>query len=246
MKRSADSSNVNNITTRQPLSSRRTRSTTRHEQEKKAMAERQLVRAAEQHARASALMSTSLLRSLPVVLSSGYLYQYCCMTAAATCQDWYHTWKEIEDRLPDNARVHHFMASPRCCYPLWVRFTHGLTEALASPGFVRQVWDKVNALKVAAKPTPGARAKAKAALPVWGVDVQVAELYVWGPNQYNDGGLSIRYGKKKNVTFRTYKTTVVIYDWNKRNTLAVSLDSNLVLWTGIRNRTVYNEEPLWP
>jgi hypothetical protein len=210
------------------------------------MAERQIVRAAEQHARASALMSTSLLRALPVVLSNGYLYQYDCMTAAATCQDWYHIWKEVEDRLPHNARVHHFMRSRCCSYPLWVRYTLGLTEALQSPGFARQVWDKVNALKVAAKPTPGARAKAKAALPVWGVDVQVAEVYTWGPNQYNDGGLSIRYGKKKNVTFSTIKTAVVIYDWSKRNTIAVSLDPNLVLWTGIRNRTVYDEQPLWP
>jgi hypothetical protein len=124
--------------------------------------------------------------------------------------------------------------------------THGLTEALQSAEFVRQVFDKVNALKVAAKPTPGARAKAKAALPVWGVDVQVAQVTVWGPNEYNGGGLVIRYGKKKNVTFWTHGRILKIYDRSRRNTLLVRPYPNLVLWTGIRNRTVYDKQPLSP
>lgn len=235
MKRSADSND--NITTRN-LSSRTTQSTIRQEQERKAIAELQLVRAL-------ALMSTPLLRALPVVLLSGYLYQYDCMTAASSCQDWYHVWKEVEDRLPDDARVHHFVDCRTDLVDLYWDHTEarGLTEALQSPHFVRQVFDKVNALKVAAKPTPGARAKAKAALPVWGVDVQATLVIFRRPNWLNPGGLCIRYGKKKNVIVSENGQN---FSWGGRNTLVLKLFPNFIVCSSLRNRTVFDEQPIWP
>jgi len=227
MKRSADTTLAG--------PSRRTRSVVRRNQ-----ANARAVQ--QQHSRASALMSTPLLQALPAVLSSGFLYEYDCLKAASICQNWYHAWKEVENLLPENAKVEIRVQYDRGYPPDWIQES-GLEETIGTHEFVRQVFDKVNALKVVAKPSKAARARAEAALPKWGIDVQKADVYVWGPTFRNNGGICIDLGLEKNfkVVLPTGK-----YFLSGRAVWKCHLDPNLVLWTGIRSWRVYDGEPLWP
>jgi len=190
------------------------------------------------------LMSTPLLKALPVVVSSGFLYQHDWMSAAATCQNWYHVWKEVEDGLPAFAKVEVFVEdiSGRDRSAVWIQ-EDGLDEAIRSPEFLRQVFDKVNALRVVAKKGKTARARAEAALPVWGIDLQVAILSVWGPWSHNSGGICITFGKKKDFQFLKHTGAPYL---SGRSPWKIRLDRQLRLWTGIRTWPVYDGQPLWP
>ena len=171
-----------------------------------------------------------------MVLSSGFLCQHECMTAASTCQNWFHSWKEVEHALPFESKIAIVYGDisrlgSSSTFPHWIKAKH-IQGVVRSPEFLRKVFDKVNDLRVAAKPTDGARARARTALPVWGVDIQKACVSVWGPNKYNRGGVYIRLGKAQEY-HATYK---------------IRLDTDLKIWTGIRGRawSAYDKQPIWP
>jgi len=113
----------------------------------------------------------------------------------------------------------------------------GLEQALSSHLFVRQIFEKVNFLRAAAKKGKTKR-DYEAALPIWGVDIQAVTVMVWSPNKYNSGGICITYGKKP------YPGSHHVQ--NHKGNYMFRLYKDLTLWTGIRTWSVYDGEPLWP
>jgi hypothetical protein len=129
------------------------------------------------------------------ILSSGLLYQYDCLSAAATCQNWYHTWKKVENRLPDFAKVELFVGGSKEEGELPSWFRDDVLRDVPMLQFVRRIFDKLNALRVtAAGPT--------AALLEWGTDVQVAVVFAWEVDEGDLGGaMWIDFGKKKDEVY---------------------------------------------
>jgi hypothetical protein len=191
--------------------------------------------------RAASLMETPQLRALPIVLAnSGFLYKYECLRAAETCKDWLAIWKEVKDELPEASQVEINISfdTPGLIWaePDWVT-EQGLKFVLGTPEFVRQVFDKVNELKVAAKSSKKQKEKARAGLPKWGIDFHEATLFVWGSSNRDTGGIHIRL--HRDCSRDKFPNRVGI-QWHVR------LNPNLILWTGIRAWRVYDFEPLWP
>lgn len=178
-------------------------------------------------------MATPLLQALPSVLTSGFLHQHGCITSSSTCKNWYCIWKEVEDQFPEDSKVELRVEN------IWSRgrgtpdfvCRNGLLEALHTPAFARQIWDKVNELKEAAKKGNAAKKKFRRELPVWGVGVRRVNVSFWGPTTHNDGGVCITYYK---------------HSFTGHSIAMVRLDPDLILWTGIRNWKVYDGQPLWP
>jgi hypothetical protein len=230
---------------------RKTRSITRrlnHEAERKQREERDRQVA---HERAVSLMETPQLQALPLVLvKSGFLRKHECLNAAVTCKDWCAIWKEVEDELPEANQVEIHLAFDRKKIPCWAE-DEGLDTVLGTQEFVRQVFDKVNALKVDAKRSKKKQDEARSALPKWGVDFHYADVFVWGPNSHNNGGIHISLKKHfiGNFAGREALPQEVVFalqrSWNGIG-WTVRLDTNLVLWTGIRSWRVYDWSPLWP
>lgn len=103
---------------------------------------------------------------------------------------------------------------------------------LVSPEFLLQVFDKVNALRVAAKRTKKERARAQAALPKF-EDFEQAQVSVWSANPESvsqASGMWLNLGKRGSYNGK----------WQCR------LFPDYTLWSGIRAWRVYDGEPLWP
>lgn len=202
-----------------------------------AQEEAERIRLAQGKLRAERLTRTPLLQALPLIFKSGFLYKHEVLTAVCKTKDWEEIWTEVEDELPETALVE-VVCPRRAGLPLWVLKRRGLDHDLQSQAFARQVLEKVGELKVAAKRTVRERAKARAALPKWGVDYHGVSVGVWGPNAYNDGGVSLR------LVRHTLKREMKWFDSVPR--FLIRLHSNLTLWTaGIRNLDAYDGTPLW-
>lgn len=171
-------------------------------------------------------MSSPLLTALPLVLSSGYLYQYECMDAAATCQNWYHVWKDIEEVFPQGSKVQMFVAGYD--EPSFVHKS-SLIQHIHTPEFAHHIFDQVSDFKLASKKGNAARRKFLQRLPVWGLDIISVLVIYWGPNNYNNGGACFDY-----------------YGRRGKRLGHVVLHPDLTLKSGIRNRSVYDGTPLWP
>jgi hypothetical protein len=218
---------------------RQTRSVSRRVHLEAEQKQKEEIRHQELCDRATSLMETPLLRALPLVFASGFLYKYEAQRTAAVDKDWMAIYKEIKDELPEEAssQVQIELHFDYWEVPDWVK-EQGLETVLGTQEFLHQVFDKVNELKVAAKSSKKQQEKARAALPKWGIDFHAASLFVWGPCKWNEGGIGIdllrdcssSYGKFPNVFIK----------WQIR------LDPGLILWTGIRAWRVYDFEPLWP
>jgi hypothetical protein len=222
---------------------RQTRSVTRRLQVEAEQNQQEELRHQELCERATSLMETPQLRALPLVLSkSGFLYKYECLRAAETCKFWLAIYKEVKNELPEASLVEIKVSYGRTgnrdgvVVPDWVT-EQGLKNVLGTSEFVRQVFDRVNELKVAAKTSKKQKEKARAGLPKWGLDFHAATLIVWGPSHHNDGGIHISLHRDCS---RDKFPNRVELQWKIR------LDPDLILWTGIRAWRVYNFEPLWP
>ncbi|CAB9497444.1 expressed unknown protein [Seminavis robusta] len=209
-------------------SRRSTRASTRHKKEQDDRKKEQDDREQEKANLAVRLMSTPLLQALPAVLSSGYLYHHECITAASTCQNWYHLWKEVEDEFPEDSlveiEVKHISSSRNnreVTVPTFIQNTEGLLEAFHTQQFSRQIFDKANELKVAAKPGKTAKKRCREGLPKWGIDVRRVKILYWGPVSRNHGGIYISYCKHTGAVMQ------------------VRIDHELPFWTlnGIRQKT---------
>jgi hypothetical protein len=220
-----------------PTGRRQTRSVARRLNEEAHHQQKNERRQNELKERAVTLMETSELQALPMVLSSGFLYTHQCMNAAVTCKNWQYVWMDVQHQLPAACEVEidliNITSYSNLAVPQWVSMRKGLEEVIRSFEFVRQVVDKVNAMKVAAKPSKKKRAQAQAALPKWGIDIHSATVYIWAPNNHNDGGISIDL-------YKNVGRTRSDIGWKCR------LHPDLTIWTGIRNRRVYDGKPLWP
>jgi hypothetical protein len=221
-----------------PTRHRQTRSVARRLNEEAQHEQENERRQSELKERAETLMETSELQALPMVLSSGFLYKYQCMNAAVTCKNWHSTWMEVQNHLPVSCQVEialrNITRNSNAALPRWV-LQKGLEDVIGSSEFVRQVVDKVNAMKVAAKPSKNKRAAAQAALPKWGIDIHRVNVIVWEANTYNNGGICIVLYKNKSF----YSVPSDDMRWTCR------LRPDLTLWAGIRAWRVYDGEPLW-
>lgn len=177
------------------------------------------------------LATTPLLQVLPLVLSSGYLYSHECIQAASTCKNWFRVWDEVGERLPFDSQVQvFFKTGGRPNLPKKYK------GALRTPQFVRQVFDKVNELKLMAETDDEtARNNLRQNLPVWGSGIRF--VYVFCGNS----GVSIEYSKtdriRQNSIFKHYPGEIV---------LAVKLDEELKLRGGVETLDDYDGTPLWP
>ena len=178
------------------------------------------------------LMATPLLQALPAVLQSGFLYQFECIQAASTCQNWYHVWKEAEDQLPFESMVAISVGDiSRATGAATFVHRDGLLADLHTPVFAKTIFDKVNDLKEMAKKGNAAKRKFRSNLPQWGLDVRYVLVQYWGPIPgRNSGGVCITYLK---------------YGFSGCSLMMVRLDPRLCLWTGIRNWKDYDWRPLW-
>ena len=194
--------------------------------------------------KAQALMATPLLRALPLVLSSGFLYKAECRNAALASKSWKSIWVEAQHELPASCRV---QINIQLCrkendqWPMWVRM-RGLQQVIPTQEFCRAIFDKLCELKVAAETTERKKQKVRDTLPKWGVDFLGIHMYVWGSSTYNGGGIYLSLWKR----FCTCGT--VNYPFYELGGWSIRLDHEMVLWTRGTFRKwkkIYDWQPLW-
>ena len=78
-------------------------------------------------------------------------------------------------------------------FPLFQEEFEITKEFLTSQDFLAHVFYTVNDLHARSRRTKKERAQAFAKRPKWGVDVQFADILVWGANNYNRGGIHIAF-----------------------------------------------------
>lgn len=182
------------------------------------------------------------LQALEIVMSNGFLLSKDCKAVVSACgEDWKFQWQnKLAKELPDFAQVKLKICassfcldvfSPSTCLflPLWIKQKPELLRAVKTQQFARHIFDRVNDLKVAAKRSESLRAKARAALPVWGCDVHEVFIYIHEEKKNFDGSIYLRF-----------------HDGNFKSFLHVWLNPDLTLWKGIRTWSVYDFQPSWP
>jgi hypothetical protein len=113
-----------------------------------------------------------LEQALAVCMTGGYLYRYECMKVACLSHGCHDLYQECKDNVPAGAEV-----SIRVMEQYASVWASDQTKALfTSPAVLRTIFDKINRLRVQSQTTPETRAAAKAAMPLWGVDAQVAVI----------------------------------------------------------------------
>jgi hypothetical protein len=140
------------------------------------------------------MSDTDLLKAQGFVLSSGFLYQYDCQSAAATCQNWYKAWKEVEHQLPETSKVE---IRHNRELPSWVQDVGIVDRGIVTHQWVRRILDNLNTLRVAANP--------EAFVPKWGTDIQIAQVCAWvghGGDEEDEpiGAMWVDFGHKKDDT----------------------------------------------
>jgi hypothetical protein len=201
---------------------------------------RSLLRAKEQKAEQKQLQRQSLPptlfeRILPILLHGGYLYRFECMALACTSLGCNDSWNKNKNKLPSgtNLFVTEFCKSSR-----WVRDNNLSFELVVSEEFLRHVFDQVNRINVASRPSKRKRAQAQAGLPVWGKDIQFAYVCPFKPSYYfPNGSLYIEFGEVSRGKALAYGDA-----WRCR------LHPNLSISSGLYPRAwgIYDRQPLWP
>jgi hypothetical protein len=194
--------------------------------------------------------------ALSLVLASGFLYRYECMSCAmanTTCRD---IWKEKEAHFPEYANVEvHWTRTPefKVGLPEWMAERDIGIEVLTSHAFLGQVFDRLNHLHVEAKATtPKKRAEAEASLLEWGKDIQIAHLKIF------DTGIVIEMGLRKRCHFlvdrvRNYTTWHFPIDYGDGKKWSCNLKPDFTLngrgfpsLPGHKDWSLYDGTPLWP
>ena len=184
------------------------------------------------------LSKTPILKALPVVFTSGFLYQHECIVAASTCTKWYLSWKEAEEEVPDYAKVEVRVldiSRPHDRIPHFVHY-EGVLAALKSPEFARRILDAVHELRVSSELRRAAQDKCCKKQPEWGTDIRYVKVLYWGRTSYTGGGICISYSKHDPA--------------GGREVARIRLDSKFRLWKvqGLRESTwapLYDWKPIW-
>lgn len=221
-------------------SKRQTRSVSRVIQNEKKNQEAEERRWKEGKTRAERLGATDLLRALPLVFKSGFLYKFEVLSSISISKDWKDVWDDVKEELPVECevKVSVDLSTKTHDWPLWAKM-RGLDTVVPTIEFARQVFDKVMDLKVAAKPSERQRRKARDALPKWGVDFHGIRFMVWEPNTHNRGGVALSIYRCQSMDHSLFSLR------NQIPNFLIRLDINMRLWTGIRCWRVYNGSPLW-
>lgn len=188
-------------------------------------------------------MPSPILQVLPFVLTSGFVYKIDCITAASTCKNWCRIWKEVEEQLPESAKVQvaiHNISTGRKHknqVPAFLRGARIIESVESSQVFARCVLDVVNRCKVLSKKGKTAQKRCQDNLPVWGKDIRWVNFDFWGPNSYNSGGICLQFRKGGSGMGRPVEM--------------VRLDTDFMFWTikTLRFKTwakFYTWEPVWP
>lgn len=111
-------------------------------------------------------------QALEIVFPCGYLYQYECMATAATCKTWCAAWKQVEEQLPESALIElltFHQIDQNNPTPAWASRV-GVQNRRVTHQWLHTLFDKLNRVRVQADP--------QAFVPQWGIDVQVAMVYI--------------------------------------------------------------------
>jgi hypothetical protein len=179
---------------------------------------------------------TLLEQALAVCMTGGYLYRYECMKVACLSHGCHDLYQECKDNFPACTEVFiHVLERPY----FWVS---DQTKALVtSHAFLHTVFDKINRLRVQSQATPKKCAEAKAALPLWGVDAQVAIL-----------GFSRGRGRSPAVVVRFTRSQFppgpVVSEHSVWRCMLHSSDFTLLPSRFHQDPAIrdYDGEPLWP
>lgn len=181
--------------------------------------------------------SFSMELALKLVFFEGFLYQSEAAVIAVCCKGWEELWKNCRNRFPMYSIIQvrpifHRTGSPSQL-PAWVKDP----ELLRSYEFIRVIFNKINALRVAGKRTKKLRAEAEANLPIF-EDFKYAEVSVWEyGSQRQQCGLSLEMGKSRK---HVKSGELGVSSWYCR------LNPDFTIMTGISSWEEYDNLPLWP
>mmetsp|Transcript_12312 Transcript_12312/g.18056 ORF Transcript_12312/g.18056 Transcript_12312/m.18056 type:complete len:226 (+) Transcript_12312:101-778(+) len=183
--------------------------------------------------------------ALKLVIFEGHLYRSEASIIAACSKNWEKLWKHYRNYFPlyciIQVRPIFIRTGPPSQLPSWVKEP----KLLQSHEFIKVVFNKINALRVAGKRTKKLRAEAAANLPAF-EDFQYAEISVWENNVRRNAnsssntrhcGFTLEMGKcRRHVKDRQ----LGVSSWYCR------LNPDYTIMTGISSSKVYDKSPLWP
>ena len=230
MKRSASQQKITNHVVKTPRHVLITRSVQRKEDRERERLEK-----------AQAMMATPLLRALPLVVGSGFLFKWECRAVALASKPCQAIVAEKHHEIPRHCQVEikcDLSVRGGTEWPKWVR-ARGLQGVIPTPAFSRAIFQKLCDLKVDAETTERKKQKVRDALPKWGVDFFAVHMHIWDAGHRNDGGIYFSLNK-------CFKPGAfpgnILRGWNLR------IDDDLVLWTWDafhKWKKIYNWKPLW-
>jgi hypothetical protein len=184
-----------------------------------------------------AISQTPLEQALSLVIAGGFLYRYDCLAIATVSKSCNDIWQEEKETFPEwaNVEVISFEDNRGKAESNSVNFSQ---ELLTSHVFLRQVFDKVNSLRVAGQPTKKKRSQAEAELLQWGEDFRYARVSIFPAGR--GLGLKIGFGHAR----QDYRFTWVQY----LNLHDLTIMTGVFYKHGLTGRAqrLYDGEPLWP
>jgi len=226
----------------------------------RSMSRRQRLEANLQRARVEeqerAIKQTPFEKILSIVVSNGFLYRFQCLNSipciSKGCND---VWKDLKrmNAIPEKAVEVEFSefsgskffwneeyerVSPSTMLPPSYRVTKRL---ITSQAFLKNLFEKINDLKVRSRPSKKKRAEALSALPKWGEDIQIVKVITWGSCRCNDGGILLDFGKNVRSLIGKEKRKCFVPCQKY-----VRLRPDLTIWGGLTKRALqlYDGLPL--
>ena len=231
MKRSASQQKITNHVVKIPRHVLITRLTQRKEEKERDRLEM-----------VQAKMATPLLRALPLVVGSGFLYKWECRAVALASKTCQAVIAEVQHEIPRHCQVEikcdWILRGRNRRWPMWVR-ERGLQHVIPAQEFSRAIFQKLCDLKVDAETTERKKEKVRDALPKWGVDFLSIRMLVWDAFHRNNGGIHFSLYKGCSATGGPQ---------NRLRGWTVRMDDDLWLWTWDafhKWKKIYNHKPLW-